>query len=190
MTIKRLPHVAPLVTVLVALFIIALIAGCASRPQTVKLHEKEHLRSHEVAYLVGDRESLMLHAVDGRENPSGRQGFGSSWDGTYRVEVLPGKHTLTVSLYLRTTSNEIGNRLSTYERHYEISSLENVNLVVQVEVGHTYLLTSEWDFDSQEWFPLVIDQTAKETVVRKGPYAFKRFQVGEFFESPGSALRR
>ncbi len=187
---QRLSYFGPLTRVLLFLLLMCFLVGCASRPEIVRLYGEEHLPADQVAYLVGDRESLMLHSVDGTRSPSGRKGFGSSWDGTYSLEVLPGEHTLTVSLYLRTTSRELGNRFSTYETHYEISSLENVDITLSLQPRHTYLLTSEWDFDSQIWFPMVIDQTTDQTVFKEGPYPFKKFQVGDFFKSPGSALRR
>jgi hypothetical protein len=190
MEMQRLTCGGFLTGVLISLAVIGLLVGCASRPETVRLHDQEDLGDQEVAFLAGDREYLMLHAVDGRESPSGKKGFGSSWDGTYQLEVLPGEHVLTVSLYLRTTSNEISNRFSSYEKHYELSSLENVEISLRVEAGHTYILTSEWDFDSEEWFPVVIDQTTDRTVFKDGPYLFKRVEVGDFFESPGRSLRR
>jgi len=190
MDTQRPGCVGPLTRVLVSLALTCLLFSCASRPEILKLHKEEDLPAHKVAYLVGDRESLVLHAVDGRQSPSGKKGFGSSWDGKYRLEVLPGQHILTVSLLLRTTSNEVSNRFSSYEKHYELSSLENVEIPLPVEAGHTYLLTSEWDFDSQEWFAMVIEQTTDQRVFKGGPYPLKRVQVGDFFKSPGRSFRR
>jgi hypothetical protein len=178
-----LPHVVFL------LVLMTFMAGCASRPETVRLYDGQQLPAQEVAYLVGNEASLRLHSVDGRISPSGRKSYGSPWDGTYRLEVLPGEYTLTVSLNFRTTSGEISNRFSTYEMHYSIYSVDDVDIRLSFEPGRTYVLTSEWDFDSKQWFPTVIDQTKNQTVFQEGPYPLKTLRVGDFFKSPGGAIR-
>jgi hypothetical protein len=178
------PHVA------FFLSLTAFLASCASRPETVRLYEGQQLPAQEVAYLVGDEASLCLHSVDGRMSPSGRRGYGSSWDGTYRLEILPGEHTLTVSLNFRTTSDVISNRFTTHEIYYSIQSVDNVDIRLSFEPGRTYVLTSEWDFEGKQWFPTVIDQTKNQTVFQEGPYRLKTLQVGDFFKSPGGAMRR
>ena len=178
------PHVA------FFLSLTAFLASCASRPETVRLYEGQQLPAQEVAYLVGDEASLRLHSVDGRISPTGRKSYGSSWDGTYRLEVLPGDYTLDVSLNFRTTSGDLSNRFTAHEMYYSIHSVDNVDIRLSVEPGRTYVLTSQWDLDSKQWFPTVIDQTKNQTVFQEGPYSLKTLQVGDFFKSPGGAMRR
>lgn len=177
-----------LLRALLCLALMCLAAGCASPPERARLYEGQQLQPHEVAYLVSNTDSLRLHSVDGRKSPSGRKSCGSL-AGKFELEVLPGEHTLNVFLHFRTTSDELSNRFSTYETHYEISSPDNVDIRLSVEPGHRYLLSSEWAFDSRQWFVVIKDTTKDQVVIREGPYPLKAFRVGDFFKSPGRKLR-
>jgi len=173
---------------LLCLFLMCMVASCASPHERFKLHESEQLQPHEVAYLVSNTDSLRLHSVDGKKSPTGRKSYGSL-AGKFELEVIPGEHTLTVFVQFRTTSDELSSRFSTCEMHYEISSLDNVDIVLSVEPGHTYLLSSEWDFDSRQWFAVVQEKTKDQIVLKEGPYPLKALRVGDFFKSPGRKLR-
>ena len=99
-----------------------------------------------------------LHSVDGKEgarsNPVYHNVFNSEWDGSFRVEVLPGEHTLEVM-------PNINGDITKPE--------QTIHFVA--EAGHEYFLgqirTIKLSFTlikQYKWRPVLVDQTVNRLV--------------------------
>ncbi len=87
------------------IFAVTILFGCAHYP----LPGTEGQAKDELAYLVGrpstwEDYELVLRKIDAVPGPThgffsrgdDSKWFGSSWDGSYRIDLLPGAHTLTI----------------------------------------------------------------------------------------------
>jgi hypothetical protein len=93
---------------------------------------------------------VRLLAVDGQRGPNGAWlGYCSQWDDSFRVDVLPGDHTLTV-------------------RH--VLSATETNLALTASAAHAYLLYATVSGSAGEY--VILDQTENRPVTEPNAYPF------------------
>jgi hypothetical protein len=98
----------------------------------------------------GRDNAVRLMAVDGQRGPKGSWlGYCSEWDDSFRVDVLPGDHTLTV-------------------RH--VLAAAETNLTLKASAAHTYLLYATVNNGSGEY--VIYDQTGGKRLTGEGEFPF------------------
>ncbi len=109
----------------------------------------------EVALLVyegtwGDH-TIVLKEVDGEKRK-----FGSAWDGGYRIELLPGTHTLSVFCKSASPVRQEENygKITSYWALSGIMALE-----FTAQAGHVY--RPKANYENQRWLVWVEDVTGK-----------------------------
>ena len=124
----------------------ALLASCAG--PVYKLYEGPNLQPNEIAVLKNSPGwsglSVYVDSIDGITR-SNDEFYGSMWDGSFRVELLPGEHTVSV----RYTSD-----------YY---SVQNKDITFHAEAGKIYTVKASIDSAAMKWTAWVeeIDDNVK-----------------------------
>jgi hypothetical protein len=160
--------------------------GCTAT-KSYKLYEGAELPEDRIAIITGKERPVFVHAVNGMKNPEGGDTYGS-----FRIELLPGAHTLTMSFEGRTSKFVLADRPYSfhYTVYYRCNSTKTVEIRVKAEAGHTYSVASKLDFDKQKWNAVVMDETKGETVVQHGPYSLDCIRTGDDREKYLRNLRK
>ena len=158
-----------------AMVILCGTASC-SATKSYKLYEGAELPEDRIAIITGQERPVFVHAVNGMKNPEGEDTYGS-----FRTELLPGTHTVTMSFEGRTSTSERTDRPYSfyYTVYYRCNSTKTVDIKVNAEAGHIYSVTSKRDFDKHQWYAVVMDETTGETIVQDGPYALDCVRTGD-----------
>lgn len=137
------------VLILLLLSTLATIVGCAGG--SYRLYEGKPLQASEIAILTGQY-PVTLCEVDGKPGDTRvigplskcNQIFNSSFDGTFRIELLPGHHKLVVGYAER------GSEKLTY-------SPEPVILEFQAIAGRTYSIIPDFSTFTHQWGAKVVE---------------------------------
>lgn len=106
-----------------------------------KLYEGDHFSPKEVAVLISKdpffrSHGLYLDEVDGKGAPDAyifKKWYGSKLDGSFRIELSPGEHTLSVS----------------YRGKY--ISVRNQRITFYAQAGRTYTIKAFADTQKMTW---------------------------------------
>ena len=111
------------------MFVLCLIQSCASTQSAYRLYQGPPLLRDKVALLVTMSESpfetarVHIQSVDGKEVEH------SLWDGSVKVEILPGPHVIRADF--------ISNRDVTYY------SRDTIEIQIDAMPGHVYQIDTE-----------------------------------------------
>lgn len=121
---------------------VAVLAISCAPPGIYKLYEGPKLPSEKIAVLKNSPAGryIYIELVDGIPPPTtqGNTVYGSYLDGSFRIELLPGKHTLSVKYYCSS-------------RVYTTYSIHNQEITFYAEAGKVYtvkggvVLFHEWE---------------------------------------------
>ncbi len=162
----------PLTRTLIGIIVMCLFAGCMTL-QEYKLYKGPQLPGDKVAVLINKGETIVVHTIDGINNPSGEKVYGPG-----RFAVLPGEHSLNVSFYRISTSTQLEGHYY-YDVFHKNTSTSNIDVNFETESGHQYLLTSEYDYKRLQWSFVLMDETTKEKIIETGPYPLNRVRTGD-----------
>jgi hypothetical protein len=108
------------IMVILTFFALVVLSSCAAN--NYKLYEGTNMPPDKVAILTKATESgVYLALVDGYRPPDRPHFYGDEWGSNYRIELLPGKHTL-----------------SFYYIHGYHESKQNIDVTFYAEPGKTY----------------------------------------------------
>ena len=161
------------VSVLMATVFLVNLASCGTPLKTFRLYEGPQLQTDEIALLVCRGRTVQLNSVNGQKSPKGKDVFGN-----VTLEILPGDYNLIVSFSGRSKTRADGG-LYHYPIFYQHDSLENVEINMKAEAGHTYLLTSNHDYLKSVWHAIIIDETDDKRILKAGPYRLNRIRTGD-----------
>jgi len=170
---SKCKNIQPFVVVLIATFFVVYLAGCGPSMQTYKLYQGPQRASNETAQLVCKGETIQLNSVNGQKSPEGKDTFGN-----VTLEILPGDYNLTVSFSGRSMEMASGG-LYTYNIFYRHDSLENLDISLKAEAGHTYLVTSDHKYEKNRWHAVIKDETADKIILKEGPYPLNKIRTGD-----------
>ena len=161
--------------IFLSLVILGFLTNCSLTMKTHRLYEGPQLPSDEPAQIICTGERIRINSINGQKSPDGKDTFG-----IVRIEILPGNYSLTVSFSgtsLEMSYGESGRyRYNVFYRH---DSLNNVDITMNAEAGHTYLVTSTHDYEKSRWGVVVRDETARKTILKEGPYPLNKIRTGD-----------
>ena len=162
-------------TSFVSILLLAFLTNCTLAIKTLRLYEGPQLPSDETAEIICTGETIRIDAVNGQVSPDGKDNYGK-----VKIELLPGEYHLTVSFSGESVEMYYGEdgryRYNIYYRH---DSVNNVDITMRAEVGHTYLVTSAHDYEKSRWQVVVRDETARRTILKEGPYPLNKIRTGD-----------
>ena len=127
----------------------SLVASCAA--PTYRIYSGEPKDTRDIAAIITNDKFVHCYIwkVDGISPPPGsdRPHYGSGWDGSYRIEVLPGKHTIIVG-YLQEprVSRIVGNnKIITITKLGPTPKAERHPVTFYAEAGKEYRLEQRDD---------------------------------------------
>ncbi len=161
------------VRILMAIVLMGFLASCTPAMQTYRLYEGQKLPSSETANLLCKGARIQINSVNGMKSPDGKDTFGN-----VTLEVLPGKYSVTVSFSGRSMTLASGGKYY-YNIYYRHDSLDNVDITIKAEAGHTYLVTSTHDYEKSRWHAIVRDETGNRIILEKGPYSLNKIRTGD-----------
>jgi hypothetical protein len=85
---------------------------------------------------------------------------------------------VTVSFSGRSMTTVFGNSYN-YQVFYTHDSLHNVDITITAKAGHTYLVTSNHDYDKSAWNAVVRDETDDRRIFKEGPYPLNKIRTGD-----------
>ncbi len=173
MQISACKNISTCARVLLATAFWIYLASCGPSMKTYQLYEGPQRARNETAQLVCKGETIQLNSVNGQKSPSGKETFGK-----VTLEILPGNYNLVVSFSGRSMQLASGG-LYTYNIFYKHDSIENLNLSMKAEAGHTYLLTSDHNYKKDQWHAVIKDETADKRILKKGPYPLNKIRTGD-----------
>jgi hypothetical protein len=161
------------VSILMTMVLIVYLTSCGPSMKTYKLYKGPQLPSEETAQLVCKGETIQINSVNGQKSPQGKDTFGK-----VKLEILPGDHQVTVSFSGRSAPTVFG-ELYNYQVFFTHNSLQNVDITIKAEAGHTYLVTSNHDYEKSTWNAVVKDETDDKTILEEGPYPLNKIRTGD-----------
>lgn len=138
-----------------------------------KLYQGPQRASNETAQLVCEGERVQLNSVNGQKSPTGKDTFGK-----VTLEILPGNYDLTVSFSGRSMTTVFGDWYS-YNIFYRHNSTDNVNISMKAEAGHTYIVTSDHNYEKNQWHAVIKDDTDGKRILKEGPYPLNKVRTGD-----------
>ena len=166
-------NISRFLSVLIATVFMAYLASCGPSKKTYKLYKGPQLPSEETAQLVCKGETIQINSVNEMKSPDGKDTFGN-----VTLEILRGDHRVTVSFSGRSAPTVFGESYN-YQVFFTHDSLQNVDITIKAEAGHTYLLTSDHDYEKSTWNVVVRDETDDRTILEKGPYPLSKIRTGD-----------
>jgi hypothetical protein len=161
------------VSILFTMLLMGFLATCSPPMQTYRLYQGTQLPSGEAAQILCKGERIQIISVNGMESPDGKNAFGN-----VRLEILPGDYHLTVSFSGRSSTLVHAARYYYYV-FYRHDSLNNVDITMKAEPGHTYLLTSAHDYEKSTWSVIVRDETEDRIILKEGPFPLNKIRTGD-----------
>jgi hypothetical protein len=161
------------VSILMTMVLMVYLASCGPSKKTYKLYQGPQLPSNETAQLVCKGETIQINSVNGQKNPQGKDTFGN-----VTLEILPGDHQVTVSFSGRSAPTVFGESFN-YQVFFTHNSLQNVDITIKAEAGHTYLVTSAHDYEKSTWNAVVRDETDDRRIFKEGPYPLNKIRTGD-----------
>ena len=148
------------VSILMTMVLMVYLASCGPSKKTYKLYQGPQLPSNEIAQLVCKGRTIQINSVKGQKSPQGKDTFGN-----VTLEILPGDHQVTVSFSGRSAPTVFGESFN-YQVFFTHNSLQNVDITIKAEAGHTYLVTSNHDYEKSTWNAVVRDETDDRRILR------------------------
>jgi hypothetical protein len=149
------------------------LASCGPSRKTYKLYKDQQLASDKTAQLLCKGETIQINSVNGQKSPQGKDIFGN-----VTLEILPGDHHVTVSFSGRSATTVFGESYN-YQVFFTHDSFHNVDITIKAEAGHTYLVTSNHDYEKSTWNAVVRDETDDRTILEEGPYPLNKIRTGD-----------
>jgi hypothetical protein len=179
MQIFNFRNIPRLALIFVSLVLLGFLTSCTLTMKTHRLYEGPQLPSDETSQIICTEETIRINSVNGQKSPDGKDTFGN-----VRIELLPGDYHLTVSFSGTSMVMAYGEdgryRYNIYYRH---DSVNNVDITMKAEAGHTYLVTSTQDYEKSRWRIVVRDEKADRTILKEGPYPLNKIRTGDNRES-------
>jgi hypothetical protein len=161
------------VSILMAIILMVYLASCGPSKKTYKLYTGPQLPSEETVQLVCKGKTIQINSVNEMKSPDGTDTFGN-----VTLEILPGDHRVTVSFSGRSATMVFGESYN-YQVFFTHNSIQNVDITIKAEAGHTYLLTSDHDYEKSTWNVVVRDETDDKTILEEGPYPLNTIRTGD-----------
>ena len=111
--------------------------------------------------------------MNGKKSPKGKDVFSN-----VALEILPGDCRLIVSYSGRSMKLASAGQY-TYNISYRHDSLENLDLSLKAEAGPIYLLTSDHDYEKDQWRAVIKDETNDKIILEEGPYPLNKIRTGD-----------
>ncbi len=167
------------VSILSSFVLMGFLLSCAVDLRTYRLYQGPQLPSDQTAKLFSKGERISIRSVNGRKIPSGKDVLPA-----VAIEVLPGDYLLTVSFSDTSITMDYGeDGRYRYNIYYTHKSVDNVDVALTVEAGHTYLVTSSHNDEESSWYAVVRDETDNRRVLKEGPYPLNKIRTGDNRES-------
>ena len=166
-------NISRFLTVLIATLFMVYLTSCGPSKKTYQLYKGPQLPDNETAQLICKGETIQINSVNGQESPQGKDTFGN-----VTLEILPGDHRVTVSFSGRSATMVFGESYN-YQVFFTHNSIQNVDITIKAEAGHTYLLTSDHDYEKSTWNVVVRDETDDKTILEEGPYPLNTIRTGD-----------
>ena len=149
------------------------LASCGPSKKTYKLYKGPQLPDNETAQLVCKGKTIQINSVNEMNSPDGKNTFGN-----VTLEILPGDHHVTVSFSGRSQTTVVGESYN-YQVLFTNDSLQNVDITIKAKAGHTYLVTSDHDYEKSTWNAVVRDETDDRRIFKEGPYPLNKTRIGD-----------
>ena len=169
----KFKNILRFLTVLIATALMVYLASCGPSTKTYTLYKGPKLPSDETALLVCKGETIQINAINGQKSPQGKDTFGK-----VELEILPGDYQITVSFSGRSAPTVFGESYN-YQVFFSHNSLQSVDITMKAEAGHTYLVTSDHDYEKSTWNAVVKDETDDKRILETGSYPLKTIRTGD-----------
>jgi len=170
--IGNIPH---LLSILSSVVLTGFLLSCTMDLRSYRLYQGPQLPSDQTAKLISKGETIRIRSVNGRKIPSGKNVLPA-----VAIEVLPGDYHVTVSFSASSLIMAYGeDGRYRYNIYYTHKSVDNVDVALTVEAGHTYLVTSSHDYETSSWYPVVRDETDNRKILKEGPYPLNKIRTGD-----------
>lgn len=163
----------PFVSILLTVLLMGFLTTCSPPMLTYRLYQGPQKPSDETAQLLCKGERIRINSVNGMKSPDGKDTFGS-----VKLEILPGDYTLTVS-FSGKSRTLVPARNYNYYIFYRHDSLNNVDITMKAEPGHTYPLTATHDYRKSTWHVVVRDETDNSIILKEGPFPLNKTRTGD-----------
>ena len=173
MSRSKCKNISRFLSVLIATLFMVYLASCGPSKKTYKLYKGPQLPSNETALLICKGETIQINSVNAQKSPDGKDTFGN-----VTLEILPGDYHIAVSFSGRSAPTVVGESYN-YQVFFTHDSLQNVDITIKAEAGHTYLVTSNHDYEKSTWNAVVRDETNDRTIIEKGPYPLNTIRTGD-----------
>jgi hypothetical protein len=161
------------VSILLTMLLMTFLAACSPSMLTYRLYQSTQKPSNETAQLLCKGKRIQINSVNGMKSPDGKDTFGG-----VKLEILPGDYHVTVSFSGKSSTLVHASRYYYYV-FYRHDSLNNVDITMKAEPGHTYLLTSTHDYKKSTWHVVVRDETGKRIILKEGPFPLNKIRTGD-----------
>ena len=166
-------NISRFLSVLIATVFIIYLASCGPSKKTYRFYKGPQLPSDKTAQLVCKGDTIQINSVNAQKSPDGKDTFGK-----VALEILPGDYHITVSFSGRSAPTVVGESYN-YQVFYTHDSLHNVDITIKAEAGHTYLVTSNHNYEKSTWNAVVKDETDDRTILKEGPYPLNKIRTGD-----------
>jgi hypothetical protein len=155
------------------MLLMGFLSTCSPSMQAYRLYEGPQMPSVETAQLLCKGERIQINSVNGMKSPDEKDTYGN-----VKLEILPGDYDLTVSFSGKSMTMVDGGRYK-YNVFYTHDSLNNVDITMKAEAGHTYLVTSTHDYGKSTWHVIIRDETANRGILKEGPFPLDKTRTGD-----------
>ena len=166
-------NISRFLSVLIATVFMAYLASCGPSKKTYKLYTGPQLPSDKTVQLVCKGKTIQINSVNAQKSPDGKNTFGN-----VTLEILPGDNHVTVSFSGRSQTTVFGESYN-YQVLFTNDSLQNADITIKAEAGHTYLVTSDHDYEKSTWNAVVRDETDDRIILKEGPYPLNKTRIGD-----------
>jgi hypothetical protein len=161
------------VSILVAMLLMGFLAACSPPMLAYRLYKGTPKPSDETAQLLCKGERIHIISVNDMKSPDGKDTFGN-----VKLEILPGDYHVTASFSGKSSTLIHASRYYYYV-FYRHDSLNDVDITIKAEPGHTYLLTSTHDYGKSTWHVVVRDETGNRIILKEGPFPLNKIRTGD-----------
>ena len=161
------------VSILLTMLLTGFLATCSPSMQSYRLYQGPQLPGGETAQILSKGEGIQIISVNGMKSPDGKDTFGN-----VKLEIVPGVYHLTVS-FSGKSSTLVPAGMYYYYIFYRNDSLNNVEITINAEPGHTYLLTATHDYETSTWHIIVRDGADDRIILKEGPFPLNKIRTGD-----------
>jgi hypothetical protein len=169
-------NIPRLTGVFISIVFLSGLTSCALDRNTYKLYQGPQLPDDETAQIICTGERIQINSVNGQKSPDGKDTFGN-----VRIEILPGDYNLTVSFsgwsLVMVHGKEGQSRGETiYYRH---NSLNNVDIRINAQAGHIYVVNSSHNYETSRWYIILTDKSDDRSILKEGPYPLTKVRTSD-----------